>query len=96
MARVPFHGVKDLRETRSGLDVILPTGHQTHLRPKGKGEISMPGKRVLTRNRLGQASQDPGDMVKPGLVEPQSPRCNVEQAGYNGCISGSCASSING
>ena len=56
----------------------------------------MSGKRVLTRNRLGQASQDPGDMVKPGLVEPQSPRCNVEQAGYNGCISSSCASSING
>ena len=48
----------------------------------------MSGKRLLPRSRLGQASRDPGDTVKPGLVEPQSPRCNDEQAGYNGCISG--------
>ncbi|QDV20671.1 hypothetical protein Pan153_53470 [Gimesia panareensis] len=63
-------------------------GHQIYLRLKRKGDNSMSGKRMESRSRLALAPQDPGDMVKPGLVKPQNPCCKVEQAGYNGCISG--------
>jgi hypothetical protein len=39
----------------------------------------MSGKRMPSRSRLGRAPRDPGDMVKPGLAEPQSPCCKVSR-----------------
>ncbi len=52
------------------------------------GEISMSGKRSLSQSRLAQAPQDPGEMVKSELIEPQSPRCKVSRPDHNGYTSG--------
>lgn len=55
-------------------------GHQIYLGLKGMGDNSMSGKRIWSRSRLASVPQDPGDMVKPALVKPQSPCCK-EKAG---------------
>src|SRR3954451_14102679 len=39
----------------------------------------MSGKRTSLRSRLRRAPRDPGDMAKPGLVEPQSPCCELNR-----------------
>jgi hypothetical protein len=66
---------------------LYPTG-------KPRGDSSMPLKRVLPEGAVGQVPRDPRDMVKAGLLEPQSPdgvagRPPVErlQPGAAHCIS---------
>lgn len=63
-------------------------GHQIYLGLKGMGDNSMSGKRMWSRSRLASAPQDPGDMVKPELAEPQSPCCKVSRPDHNGYTSG--------
>ena len=61
-----------------------PTGHRTYLGPKGKGENSMFGKRKVREAVYGTDPQDPSDMAKATLLEPQDPLSKEHLAGYNG------------
>lgn len=59
-------------------------GRLTHLDGKPEGENSMSGKPGCTESVKVQARRGPDDKVKPGLVEPQCPNCNLDQAGNDG------------
>ena len=48
-------------------------GQPAYLKSKGGGENSMSVKRGLSVNASGKAPQDPRDMVKARLPEPQLP-----------------------
>ncbi len=48
-------------------------GHPAYLDVKTEGDRSMPGKREMPEGAEGHVSQDPRDMVKARLLEPQSP-----------------------
>ena len=48
-------------------------GHLVDLRAKAGGEKSMPEKRRSLEGAEGDAPQDPRDMAKATLLEPQSP-----------------------
>jgi hypothetical protein len=58
-----------------------PMDHRTHLEPKGEGETSMSGKRMSLEAVYRPDPQDPSDMVKAGLPEPQDPHSNVSYLG---------------
>ena len=48
-------------------------GHPAYLDVKTEGDRSMPGKRETPEDAEGRVPQDPRDMVKAKLLEPQSP-----------------------
>jgi hypothetical protein len=51
----------------------MPMGHPNNLAAKAKGETRISGKRERPEDADGRVLQDPHDMVRAALPEPQSP-----------------------
>src|SRR4051794_2484339 len=68
----PFHHLVHfcLRQRRFGRKTF---GSTAYLAAKAKGDRSMPSKRGASEDVYGVVPRDPHDMVKVGLLEPQSP-----------------------
>jgi hypothetical protein len=71
--RAPFHPVIDPPRSGEKLGGMWLLGRPPNLAAKAKGDRSMVGKRERPEDAYGRGSQDPRDMVKGTLPEPQSP-----------------------
>src|SRR6185437_15160096 len=80
----PFHHLVDscLRQGRFGRKTF---GSTAYLAAKAKGDRSMPSKRGTFEDVYGVALRDPRDMVKAGLLEPQSPAVHKPTPRYHVC-----------
>jgi hypothetical protein len=75
MARVdvPHNRVLDPFTQKGGVRKIKTLGSTAYLEAKAKGDNSMPLKREMPEGVYGSVPQDPRDMVRAGLPEPQFP-----------------------
>jgi hypothetical protein len=58
-------------------------GHRVYLKAKAGGDNSMPEKREPLEDAYGAVPQDPRDMAKAGLPEPQSPEVGCHTHRYS-------------